>query len=197
MNRRESRERIGIRPWRLAVLLVGFVVVLVVVFVAWPLARDSGMLDSLLGITCHKAEDEVLKEFPQYGGRAVGEDLEDPLGQINPFAIEGLPPGCTLAFGVPHATPKQVGAYYEEQLTEHGWKVKRSPPERDPYLGPHSTEYPYVKATRDGYRYEVVYWPSGYGPASQRSPEPAGWSKAIHSEGTQAFVMVYREGSDR
>jgi hypothetical protein len=182
VNLGEAWERIGIRPRRLVV----FAVVLVVVFVAWPLARDSGMLDSLLGITCHKAEAEVLKEFPQYGGRVVGEDLGDPLGQINPFAIEGLPPGCSFPLTLPHATPKQVGAYYEEQLTEHGWKVKR-------FFGRDTS----VEGVRDGYRYEVVYWPSGHGPASHRSLDSAGRSKAVHKEGTAAYVMVYREDTDR
>ena len=61
MSLQEAWERVGISPWRLAVLLVIFMVL-------WGL--------SLLVVPCSFGERAVLAEFPQYGGREVGEELE-------------------------------------------------------------------------------------------------------------------------
>jgi hypothetical protein len=130
MNLKEIRERIGVRPWRAVALLIGFAVV---VFVVVPLARYSGVLDSL-GFTCDAEEKAILVEFPQYGGRVVGKDIKGPLGGevLNFPPLQEPPPGCALELSARHASPKQVAAYYEKQLTEHGWKVERFPVSPDP-----------------------------------------------------------------
>jgi hypothetical protein len=52
MNPRGIWERVGIRPWRLVLLLLGFAIT---PFVVMPLARYSGVLDSL-GFTCDAQE---------------------------------------------------------------------------------------------------------------------------------------------
>ena len=44
-----------------------------------PLARYSGILDAL-GLTCDAEEKAAFLEFPQYGGKLVGKDIEGPLG---------------------------------------------------------------------------------------------------------------------
>jgi hypothetical protein len=72
MNFRETWDRTGIRPTRLAVLLIGFVIVVLVVS---PLARFFGVYD-VLGFTCDAREKAALMEFPQYGGRVVGRTSE-------------------------------------------------------------------------------------------------------------------------
>ena len=76
MNLRETRERIGIRPWRLVVLLLCLAIPLLVVP---PLARYSGILDAL-ALTCDAEEKAALLEFPQYAGKVVGKDIKGPLG---------------------------------------------------------------------------------------------------------------------
>lgn len=68
MNFRETWQRIGMRPRRLAVLLIGFAIVVLVVS---PLARFFGIYD-VLGFTCDAREKAALMEFPQYGGKVVG-----------------------------------------------------------------------------------------------------------------------------
>ncbi len=125
MNLEEIWQRIGVRPWRLASLLVGFAIAL---FVVLPLARYSGMLDSL-GFTCDAREKAALVEFPQYGGKAVGKDIKGPLGGevVNFPPLQEPPPGCALGFSARHASPKQVSAYYEKRLTEHGGRSNASP----------------------------------------------------------------------
>jgi hypothetical protein len=62
MNLREPWERIGISPRRLAVLLMGFAIMVLVVS---PLARFFGVYD-VLGLTCDAREKAALMEFPQY-----------------------------------------------------------------------------------------------------------------------------------
>jgi hypothetical protein len=91
MNIRETWERIGIRPWRLIALLVGFTITLIVV---WPLARN------LLGLTCDAQEKAALMEFPQYGGKVIGKDIRGPLGGevVNFPPLQAPPPGCELLF---------------------------------------------------------------------------------------------------
>jgi hypothetical protein len=180
MNLRETRERIGIRPWRLFVFFTGFATAL---FAVLPLARYSGILDAL-GLTCDAGEKAVLLEFPQYGGKVVGKDIKGPLGGevVNFPPLQAPPPGCDLMFANRHASLEQVSAYYEKRLTEHGWKVKRFPVDREGEF-----EYPHVDGVRDGLRYEVHYWPIGL-----TSSAPADWSNALDREGTYVYVLVYK-----
>ena len=149
MNIREIWERIGIRPWRLAMLLVGLAIPL---FVVLPLARYYGILDAV-GLTCDAEEKAALAEFPQYGGRVAGTELPIYGDEVNFPALQEPPPGCMLEFAAPQASPQQVSAYYEEKLAEHGWKVRRFPVDREGEF-----EYPHVEGSRDGLRYDVHYW---------------------------------------
>ncbi len=80
------------------------------------------------------------------------------------------------------ASPQQVSAYYEKKLTEHGWEAKRFPVDRTGEF-----EYAHVDGTRDGFHYEVHYWP-----ISLQSTAPAGWSKAMGEDGTEVNVLVYK-----
>ncbi len=156
MNLRGIWEHMGVRPWRLIALHVGFAVML---FVVLHLARYSGMLDSL-GYTCDARERAALMEFSQYGARVVGRDIKGPLGGevLNFPPLQEPPPGCHLGFTDPRATSKQVAAYYAKQLTEHGWKVESFPVSQDPQSeAPGNFIYPHVDGTRDGLRYEVHY----------------------------------------
>ncbi len=180
MNLRQTRERIGIRPWRLVVLLLVFATALLVVV---PLARYSGILDAL-GLTCDAEEKAALLEFPQYGGEVVGKDIKGPLGGevVNFPPLQAPPPGCELMFDDRQASVEQVSAYYEKKLTEHGWEVKRFPVDREGEF-----EYPHVDGVRDDLRYEVHYWPMGL-----ESSAPADWSDALDREGTYVYVLVYK-----
>jgi hypothetical protein len=71
MNPREAWDRIGINPGRVAVLLIGFAIAL---FVS-SIARYFGAYD-LLGFTCDAREKATLMQFPQYGGKVIGEDIK-------------------------------------------------------------------------------------------------------------------------
>jgi hypothetical protein len=188
MSLREIWDRVNVRPWRLVLLLLGFATTL---FVVMPLARYSGVLDSL-GFTCDAQEKAVLMEFPQYGGRAVGKDIMGPLGGevLNFPPLQEPPPGCALEFTDRRATSKQVAAYYEKQLTEHGWKVERFPVSQDPESEqPGDFIYPHVDGTRDDLRYEVHYWPTGLHGNAKMSDFT---EEALDSEGTGVHVLVYR-----
>ena len=188
MNLRGIGERVGIRPWRLAALLVGFAIVL---FVVLPLARYSGVLDSL-GFTCDAQEKAVLMEFPQYGGRMIGRDIMGPLGGevLNFPPLQEPPPGCVLGFTDRQATSNEVAAYYGKQLTEHGWKVERFPVSQDPQSEePGDFIYPHVDGSRDDLRYEVHYWPAGLHGGSKMSDFSA---DALNREGTGVHVLVYK-----
>ena len=175
MNLVQIWERIGLSPWRLIALLVGFAIALIVV---WPLARN------LLGLTCDAEEKAALMEFPQYGGKVVGKDIKGPLGGevVNFPPLQAPPPGCELLFTERHASLKRVSAYYEKKLTEHGRKVKRSPVDREGEF-----EYPHLDGVRDDLRYEVHYWPMGL-----ESSAPADWSRALGREGSDVYVLVYK-----
>ena len=183
MNLRGIWERVGIRPWRLVLLLLGFAITL---FVVLPLARP------VLGFTCDAEEKAVLMEFPQYGGRVVGKDIEGPLGGevLNFPPLQEPPPGCALELSARHASPDQVAAYYEKQLTEHGWKVERSPVSPDPQSeAPGDLIYPHVEGVRGELRYEVHYWPTGLHGGSKISDFS---EEALAREGTGVQVLVYR-----
>ncbi len=120
MNLREIWDRTGIRPRRLVALLVSFATVMLVVS---PLARFFGVYD-LLGFTCDAREKAALMEFPQYGGKVVGRDIQGPLGgeTLNFPPLQSPPPGCELLLTARQASPEQVSAYYDKKLTEHRWE---------------------------------------------------------------------------
>jgi hypothetical protein len=181
MNLKEIWERLGVRPWRVVALLIGFAVMLGLV----PFARYSGVLGSL-GFTCDAQEKAALVEFPQYGGRVIGKDIEGPLGGevLNFPPLQEPPPGCALEFTDRQASSKQVAAYYENKLTEHGWTVKRFPVD-----GKGNFEYPHVDGTRDGLRYEIHYWPTDLEMGSKASDFTA---DALGKKGTRVHVLVYR-----
>src|SRR5215207_7538249 len=164
MNLRETWERIGVSPRRLAMLLIGFAVVL---FIVAPLARFLGM-DDLLGLTCDAQEKAALMEFSQYGGKVIGKDIKGPLGgeTLNFPPLQASPPGCELGLTARHASMEQVSTYYEKKLAEHGWKVKRFAVAKKGEF-----EYPHVDGIRDGFHYEVHYWLAGL-----NSRDPAVWA---------------------
>jgi hypothetical protein len=181
MNFRETWDRTGIRPTRLAVLLIGFVIVVLVVS---PLARFFGVYD-VLGFTCDAREKAALMEFPQYGGKVVGRAIRGPLGgeTLNFPPLQAPPPGCELSLTARHASPEQVAGYYENRLTEHGWRAKRFPVSPDPESDePGDTIDAHVGGTREGFHYEVYYSPVN------------------NKENTYVNVLVYRDlaiGDDR
>ena len=181
MNLRGAWARTGIRPRRLAGLLMGFAIV---VFVVSPLARFFGIYD-VLGFTCDAREKAALMEFPQYGGKVVGRDIQGPLGgeTLNFPPLQAPPPGCELSLTARHASPEQVSSYYENKLTEHGWKARRFPVSPDPQSDePGDTIDAHVAGTREGFYYEVYYSP-------------------VNNRGnTHVYVLVYRDlaiGDDR
>ena len=139
MSLREIWDRIDVRPRRLVSLLLGFAIVLVVL----DLAR-------LILPTCDAQEKATLTEFPQYGGRVTGKDLDMYGDELNWPPLQEPPPGCALEFAIPRASPEQVLGYYEERLTEHGWTVKRFPVKREGDF-----EYPHLEGSQEGFRYVV------------------------------------------
>src|SRR5215203_4669184 len=187
MNLGEIWERIGVRPWRAIVLLIGFALLLGLVSVA----RYSGVLGPL-GFTCDAREKAALVEFPQYGGRVIGKNIKGPLGgeTLNFPPLQEPPPGCQLGFTDRQATSKQVAAYYQKQLTKHGWKVKQHPVSPDPQSDePGDFIYPHVDGTRNYLRYEVHYWPTSLGGSSKMSDFT---EDALNRDGTGVQVLVYR-----
>ena len=165
---------------------VGLIAVLVVLVVVVPLARP------LLGFTCDAKEKAALAEFPQYGGRVIGKDIKGPLGgeRLNFPPLQEPPPGCQLGFTDRQATSKQVAAYYEKQLTKHGWKVKQHPVSPDPQSDePGDFIYPHVDGARNYLRYEVHYWPTSLGGSSKMSDFT---EEALNRDGTGVQVLVYR-----
>jgi hypothetical protein len=104
MNLRETWERIGLRPWRLALLLVGFATVLVVS----PLV--ARVYSSVLG--CSEEERKAFAEFPQFGGREM---------EPQPSMVSG---GCAVFYDTP-ASQARVANYYTERLEARGWEVEQ------------------------------------------------------------------------
>lgn len=87
---------------------------------------------------CGSEEKAALAEFAHYGGAEVGKELEA-------FPLPGKAKGaCVTGYPAKGASREQVSAYYKEELSEHGWEVKRRSS---------STE-----ASRDGLRYVARYW---------------------------------------
>jgi hypothetical protein len=131
-------------------------------------------------------------EFSQYGDRVIGKDIKGPLGGevLNFPPLQEPPPGCELGFTDGLATSKQVAAYYEKQLIEHGWKVESFPVSPDPQSDlPGDFIYPHVDGTRDDLRYEVHYWPTSLSGGSKMSDFS---SDALDREGTGVNVLVYK-----
>lgn len=100
--------------------------------------------------SCSYSERRVLAEFPQYGGKEIGEDIE-LLGTI-PIFGSTMKGGC-FAYYKTEASQSQVIAYFQEQLTVHGWKVQ--PVHGEPESGEDSP-YQYLNAYRDGFHYWVI-----------------------------------------
>src|SRR5919202_3107195 len=141
MNLRRIWQRVGIRRRRLAVLLLGFAIAVVALEIARVILPH-----------CDAQEKAALTEFPQYGGRMAGKDLEIYGDELNWPPLQEPPPGCTLEeFAASQASPKQVIEYYEKKLTEHGWTVKVR---QYPADGEGPADYSVV-SNRDGLRYDV------------------------------------------
>jgi len=89
-------------------------------------------------LSCGSGEKAALAEFPHYGDKKVGEDIEV-------FPLPGKTKGaCVTGYPAKGASQEQVSAYYEEKLTENGWKVEQFSDE--------------TRGSRDGLRYVVNYW---------------------------------------
>ena len=92
--------------------------------------------------SCDAEEKAVFAEFPQYGG--VRPEPE--------AAPEGG--GCAAWLQV-EATPEEVRAYYEKQLTDHGWVIEEiSPEEADQKCGGAIVA---ALRSRDGFSYAIDY----------------------------------------
>ena len=100
--------------------------------------------------SCDPREKAAITEFAHYGGKEYGEDLEIHGDEVNWTPLQEPPPGCALEFVTPQASSEQVLGYYEEELIEHGWTVKRFPADRE-----ENFEYPHLEGSRDGFRYVV------------------------------------------
>ncbi|MGI8911580.1 MAG: hypothetical protein ACR2JR_13680 [Rubrobacteraceae bacterium] len=89
--------------------------------------------------SCDPEERAALAEFPHYGGKEIGDK------QLEVLPMGGKRKGgCGTFYPAKGASQEQVSAYYEEKLTENGWKVEQTPDE--------------TKGSRDGLRYVVNYW---------------------------------------
>ena len=141
MNFREAWGRVGIRPRRVAILLL---IGLPLVLVASEFAR------SVLP-TCNAREKVALAEFPQYSGRVAGKDLDIGGDELNWPPLQSSGPGRTLELEA-RASPSRVSRYYYDQLSAHGWKVRRMPAKNKGGI-----EYAHVDGYRQGLHYDVSY----------------------------------------
>lgn len=138
MNLRGIWDRIGIRPWRLVVLLLGFAIVLV----GAPLALRGFF--SALG-TCTEEERKVYAAFPQYG--SVSKEPQ-------PFMESG---GCAVFYDTP-ASQEQVAEYYAARLEAHGWEVEQTVYEATVFDTEERTaEQLDITARRGDYFYNVLF----------------------------------------
>jgi hypothetical protein len=103
MNLRGTWERVGLRPWMLALLLLGFVLVL----------AGAVLIGAPLGGVCTDEERNVYAEFPQYG--KINKEPQ-------PDAESGA---CVVVYDT-LASQEQVAEYYAQQLKAHGWTVQLS-----------------------------------------------------------------------
>ena len=96
-------------------------------------------LSPFLG-ACNDEEKAVFAEFPQYGGVRP-----DP---------EAFPESGGCATWLDTEDPKEaVRAYYDEQLTSHGWVLEKVPSE----VAEQEVGGTIVYARRDGFAYEVSF----------------------------------------
>jgi hypothetical protein len=136
MNLRETWERIGLRPWRLALLLLGFATVLAVS----PLV--ARVYSSVLGCS---GERKAFDEFPQYGGREM---------EPQPSLESG---SCAVFYDTP-ASQERVASYYTERLEARGWEVEQREYETT-VSGPKKRTFDEVEimARRGDFFYEVFF----------------------------------------
>lgn len=141
MSIRGIRERVGIRPRRLVVLLLGFAIVLAVS----PIVARA--ISSALG--CSGEEREVFAEFPQYGGR----DMEPEVSTVSG--------GCAVFYDTP-ASQERVANYYAERLEARGWDVEQREYETT-VSGPKRTfDEVEITARRGDFFYEVLFESHAY-----------------------------------
>lgn len=138
MNLRGIWERVGLRPWMLALLLLGFAVVLV----------GAVLIGAPLGSACTDEERNVYAEFHQYGN--INKEPQ-------PDRDSG---GCVVVYDT-RASQEQVAEYYAQQLKANGWTVQLSK-ERAAVSLPQenkkiTVEQFYVLAHRDNFSYDVSF----------------------------------------
>jgi hypothetical protein len=134
--------RIGIRPGRLILLLVGFLGVRVWLRLLTP---------------CDVGERAALAALPQYGDMEVGQELVVGGYGLGDWLYSSLAPGgwgqgCSVPYEPP-GPQDEVLPYYQRQLSEHGWNVK--PVHGGPEVGENSSTQ-YLNAYREGYRYRIM-----------------------------------------
>ena len=129
---------IGIRPWRLVVLFLGFAILVVGV----PLAVRG--FSSASGV-CAKEEQKVYAEFPQYG---------DVKKEPQPFPESG---GCAVFYDT-RASQERVAGYYTERLKDHGWEVEQREYETTVFEAKKRTfEEVEINARRGDFFYNVLF----------------------------------------
>jgi hypothetical protein len=90
---------------------------------------------------CGSEEKAVLAEFPHYGGKEIGQNL-------GTSSVRDKPRGfCATTYLAQGASEDEVLGYYEDELTERGWKVQRFSTDKGGR----------VEGERDGLRYVVSY----------------------------------------
>jgi hypothetical protein len=89
---------------------------------------------------CGSKEKAALAKFPHYGGKEVGKGLTT-------FSRSKPKGKCVTTYLAEEASQEQVLSYYEEKLTEHGWKVEQFSTDRGARL----------VGSRNGLRYAVHY----------------------------------------
>jgi hypothetical protein len=138
MNLRGIWERVGLRPWMLALLLVGFAVVLV----------GGVLIGAPLGGVCTDEERNVYAEFPQYPN--INKEPQ-------PDRESG---GCVVVYDT-LASQEQVAEYYAQQLKAHGWTVQLSKQKAAVSLPKENkkitVEHFNVNAQRDNFSYVVSF----------------------------------------
>ena len=133
MTLRGLWERVGLRPWMLALVLLGFAIVLI---------------GALLGGVCTDEEQNVYAEFPQYGN--INKEPQ-------PDTESG---GCVVVYDT-RASQEQVAEYYAQQLKAHGRTVQLSKemaavslPKENRKI---TVEQFDVNAHRDNFSYDVSF----------------------------------------
>jgi hypothetical protein len=138
MNLRGTWERVGLRPWMLALLIVGIAVVLV----------GGVLIGAVLGGVCTDEERNVYAEFPQYG--SINKEPQ-------PDAESGA---CVVIYDT-RASQEQVAQYYAQQLKAHGWTVQLTKGKATASLPAENTKITVeqfnVNAQRDNFSYDVSF----------------------------------------